>query len=334
MSPNSLNTFVTFTAHSCKPRWHWLRITAALETDRQTDRRSDRRGDIGAITVYSSVSYINTYTGPYLCYQHWPCSICLLGAGRLSWKVTGVLLPSPAKCQQVSPAPSMPARLRPSEQRGKEEEPRSLCRGVLKLQTSRGPRWIFGQCCRLCNTGECEGNLKLCDSANRTSANKTRCNWALLLSRFVYWSRRLNNTQKALWVLFFPSFFLSFSANNMHFFGVKENENREWMGGLWRVVSECADDKLGMTNIEHIKTERCYLFCTFGVVCGKETGLSVGNGFLLIQSWRSAVCYYLRWKSSAWFKEGKCRKRVFVRRPDLMTSPWAPLICWAFEDTW
>ena len=55
------------------------------------------------------------------------------------------------------------------------------------------------------------------------------------------------------------------------------------MGGLWRVVSECADDKLGMANIEHIKTEHSYL-CVFGVVCGKETGLSVGNGLLLIQS--------------------------------------------------
>lgn len=31
------------------------------------------------------------------------------------------------------------------------------------------------------------------------------------------------------------------------------------MGGLWRVVSECADDKLGMARIEHIETERGYL---------------------------------------------------------------------------
>lgn len=55
-------------------------------------------------------------------------------------------------------------------------------------------------------------------------------------------------------------------------------------GGLWRDVSECSDDKLGMPHIEHIETERSYLLCTFGVVCGKETGLSVGNGLLLIQS--------------------------------------------------
>lgn len=56
------------------------------------------------------------------------------------------------------------------------------------------------------------------------------------------------------------------------------------MGGLWRVVSECADDKLGMAHIEHIETECGYLLGAFGLVCGKETGPSVGNGLLLIQS--------------------------------------------------
>lgn len=56
------------------------------------------------------------------------------------------------------------------------------------------------------------------------------------------------------------------------------------MGGLWSVVSECADDKLGMAHIKHIETERGYLLRAFGVVCGKETGLSVGNGLLLIRS--------------------------------------------------
>lgn len=54
------------------------------------------------------------------------------------------------------------------------------------------------------------------------------------------------------------------------------------MGGLWREVSEHTDDKLGMVHIEHTETELSYLLCTF--VCGKETGLSVGNGLLLIQS--------------------------------------------------
>ena len=53
------------------------------------------------------------------------------------------------------------------------------------------------------------------------------------------------------------------------------------MGGLWREVSECADDKLGMAHFEHSETEHSYLLLSFGVVCGNETGLSVGNGLLI-----------------------------------------------------
>ena len=50
------------------------------------------------------------------------------------------------------------------------------------------------------------------------------------------------------------------------------------MGGA---VSECDGDKLGTANIEHIET-----ICSarLEVVCGKETGPSVGNSRLLIPS--------------------------------------------------
>lgn len=145
-------------------------------------------------------------------------------------------------------------------------------------------------------------------------------------------------TEAGAWILhkklscLSPLFSVFLCRKTIRIFGVKENENWEWMGGLWRDVSECADDKLGMAYIEHIETECGYLLCVFGVVCGKETGLSVGNGLLLIQSWRSAFCYHLWWKSSAWFKEGKCRKRVFVHRPDLMSPTRTQLMSEAFKD--
>lgn len=132
------------------------------------------------------------------------------------------------------------------------------CWGTLKHQTSWWPD--HGQSSCLCNVVACKGIWNRCDSANKTEANKKHCNWALLLAHFVYWSWHLDSTQKAL---LFDLTFFSCDQRTIHIFGVKENENREWIGGLWRVVSECADDKLGMANIERAETERSYLCCAF-----------------------------------------------------------------------
>lgn len=109
-------------------------------------------------------------------------------------------------------------------------------------------------------------------------------------------------------------------------------------GNEWGACGELCQNVLMISLawlILNTSRQECgYLLRAFGLVCGKETGLSVGNGLLLIQSWRSTVCYRLWWKSSAWFKEDKCRKKVFVQRSDPVSPPWAQLMSRAFEDAW
>lgn len=73
-------------------------------------------------------------------------------------------------------------------------------------------------------------------SANRTAANKKHCNWALLSVHFVYWSRRLNNTQEALLCEF--SFF-SLCSKQYTFLGWRRMKTaNEWgaCGELWQNV--------------------------------------------------------------------------------------------------
>lgn len=51
------------------------------------------------------------------------------------------------------------------------------------------------------------------------------------------------------------------------------------MGGLWRVVSQCADDKLGMAHIEHIET-----------ICSAHLELSVGKRHASV--WETVFFWY------------------------------------------
>lgn len=83
----------------------------------------------------------------------------------------------------------------------------------------------------------------------------------LLLSSFVYRSWRLSTAQKALLFesrLFF-FFFLMSSQQTIHIFGVKENEDLDEWGGLWRDVSVCADDKLGSVGRQRADRDRARL---------------------------------------------------------------------------
>lgn len=104
----------------------------------------------------------------------------------------------------------------------------------------------------------------------------------LLLSSFVYRSWRLGTTQKAL--LFESVFFVS-SWQTIHIFGVKENEKvDEWgaCGGMCQY--ELMINLAAWVILNTSRQSAAICSEHLGVVCGKETGLSVGNGFLLIRS--------------------------------------------------
>lgn len=81
--------------------WHWLRITAATETDRQRDTT------VVGICVPHKRTHSQahtTNTQSYLHYQYRPCSVQDTGL-----KGHSVLLLSPAKCQQATLVSSSPS---------------------------------------------------------------------------------------------------------------------------------------------------------------------------------------------------------------------------------
>lgn len=49
------------------------------------------------------------------------------------------------------------------------------------------------------------------------------------------------------------------SQQTIHIFGVKENEDLDEWGGLWRDVSVCADDKLGSVGRQRAHPDRARL---------------------------------------------------------------------------
>lgn len=201
-----------------------------------------------------------TNTQPYLHYQYRPCSV-----QDTELKGHSVLLLSPVKCHQATLVSSSSSVSHVTSFRTISHSLAAEVHQNIKQPTDRGEHlWDNAPVYILSRTTQWEWG-------------KMRCNWDLLLSCRVYWIWRLDVTQEAL--LFESSYFI-FEPNSTHFFGVKGNKKKknEWMRGLWSDVSECADDNLGTAGIKHTERARSYLLCIFGVICGKEKIISVGNG--------------------------------------------------------
>jgi len=136
-----------------------------------------------------------------------------------------------------------------------------------------------------------------------------------------------------VWVLF-----SSFLQQTMRNFGVKENEYSKWVTavwGLWRVVSECADNKFGMARIEPIATERSYLLSFWRSSVGKRQAPVWETAVFWYRARRSAVCYHLRWKKFSPLLKRADAERGFLSATLTLCHPRGPwLLGGAFEDAW
>lgn len=181
--------------------WRWIRITAAMETDRQRDTAV-----VGICVAHKHThsQAHTTNTQPYLHYQYRPCSV-----QDTELKGHSVLRLSPVKCQQAALVSSSPSASHVTSSWTISYSLAAEVHQNIKQPEDRGEHfwdnaavWILSY------------------AAQWEQGGMSR-NWDLLLSWCVYGIWRLGFTQEA--PLFEWSCFIS-EANGSHL-GVKESRN-------------------------------------------------------------------------------------------------------------
>lgn len=226
--------------------WHWLRITAAIETDRQRDTTV---GGICGPHKHTHSRAHTTNTQSYLHYQYRPCSV-----QDTELKGHSVLLLSPVKCHQATLVSSRPSASHVTSFWTISYSLAAEVHQNIKQPTDRGEQFWDNAA------------ASILSYATQWEQGRIWCNWDLLLSRCVYWIWRLDITQEAL--LFESSCFI-FGANGSHFGCERKYKLAEW-GDCGVICQNVLMIILAQLVLNTVEKEHIYLLCIFGVICGKE----------------------------------------------------------------